>query len=169
MANDKVLLSTTKFKVVQRDTPDGQSTIIQHPGAVVILPLLNPAEICLIKNLRRTVGRTLIELPAGTIESNEPPLQTAYRELAEETGYTADQITPLYDFYVSPGIMNEKMYAFVATGLQAGEQNLMDDEEIEVITAPFEQAVNWIREGKIQDAKTIATLLYFRHFGVTEP
>ena len=159
-----LLLKTKKFTVVEKEFPSGKSVLINHPGAVVILPFVDDDHVCLITNHRKAIDQKLFELPAGTLEPDEPPLQTAIRELAEETGYTARSIEPLLEYFVSPGIMNEKMYVFVARDLQTGEQNLMDDEEIETLVVPFDDVLKWIQTGKIQDAKTIATVLYYKQF-----
>ncbi len=114
----------------------------------------------MIRNYRDAVGRELIELPAGTREPGESALETAKRELAEETGYHCKRLEPLLEFFVSPGIMDETMSVFVASELTAGSQELMDDEEIEPLIVEFEEAIQWIRNGKICDGKTIAILLY---------
>lgn len=166
MAAEKELLKTPKFTVVEREFASGKSTIIRHPGAVVILPFVDEDQVCLIQNQRKAVDQRLYELPAGTLEPGEPPLKTAYRELAEETGYTASTMTPLLDYFVSPGIMDERMYVFVAQDLTRGEQNLMEDEEIETLVVSFDEVLNWVQAGKIQDAKTIATILYYKEFGL---
>lgn len=165
MAAEKELLKTPKFTVVERDFANGKSTIIRHPGAVVILPFVDEDHVCLILNQRKAVDQKLYELPAGTLEPGEPPLNTAYRELAEETGYTAQTMTPLLDYFVSPGIMDERMYVFVAQDLNRGQQNLMEDEEIDTLIVSFNEVISWIRTGRIQDAKTIATILYYKEFG----
>ncbi|HMB95086.1 MAG TPA: NUDIX hydrolase, partial [Tepidisphaeraceae bacterium] len=86
--------------------------VVVHPGAVVILPLLKDDQIVLIRNRRYAVGQILIELPAGTLEKGEPPMNCAGRELLEETGYLAGRIQPIGNFFTSPGILSEKMYAF---------------------------------------------------------
>ncbi len=164
MAADKELLRTPKFSVIERNFDTGKSSIICHPGAVVILPFVDDDHICLIRNNRKAVGQVLIELPAGTLEPTESPLDTAFRELTEETGFAATQIDPLFEYFVSPGIMNEKMHAFVATNPTSGKQKLMDDEEIEPIVTRFSVALEWVQTGKIIDAKTIATLLFFPQF-----
>jgi len=88
--------------------------VVVHPGAVVILPFLDATTILLIKNRRYTVGETLIELPAGTLEKGELPMNCAGRELQEETGFLANRIKPIGSFYASPGILTEKMYIFAA-------------------------------------------------------
>jgi ADP-ribose pyrophosphatase len=136
-----------------------------HPGAVVILPFLDDERILLIRNRRYTIGQILVELPAGGLERGEDPINAAGRELVEETGYLANRLQRLKDFYTSPGILTEKMYAFAAYDLEkTGGQSLEDDEEIEVVPVAFADAVRMIRDGSIQDGKTIATLLLYERF-----
>lgn len=121
----KTLLETRKFKVVRVEqlTPDGrihEREIVVHPGAVTIIPMVDQNHVCLIKNFRVAVGRILIELPAGTLEPNEDPTETARRELTEETGYHAEAMTSLSKFCMSPGILDEVMYLYLAQGLSPG-------------------------------------------------
>ena len=138
--------------------------VIAHPGAVVILPLLDPERIVMIRNVRKAVQRTLLELPAGTLEPNEDPLLCAHRELIEETGYRATTIQPLMQFFPSPGICNEILFAYVAQGLEYVGQALDETEEIEVVTFSFPEVLEMIRQGDICDAKTLCTLFYFHTF-----
>src|SRR5687768_15822636 len=103
------LLETKRFTVVEETVvrPDGHVARLQyveHPGAVAILPLVNDNQVCLIRSRRLTVHKTLIEVPAGTRELNEAPLETARRELAEETGYQATHFAQLATYYPSPGV-----------------------------------------------------------------
>lgn len=164
MNPEKRLLKTPKFTVVERQLPDRSVPVICHPGAVVILPWIDATHICLITNQRSAVNQQLIELPAGTREPAETPAETATRELAEETGFRAGRIEPLFSYYVSPGILDEKMHAFVARDLSPGETQLMEDEEIDTMIVEFEEAIDWVKTGKICDAKTISTLLYYQQF-----
>jgi ADP-ribose pyrophosphatase len=157
------------FVLRQMTTAGGKQItreVCLHPGAVIILPVLDDGRIVLIRNRRHTVFETLLELPAGTLERDaagktEDPAGCAARELTEETGYTAEKIEPFGWFYTSPGILTEKMYAFLATGLKAGAQQLEETEEIQ--TEVFEPAeiLRLIRENQIVDAKSIATLLKY--------
>jgi ADP-ribose pyrophosphatase len=161
----EVLLSTSKFRVVRETVTTGAGNtktreIVRHPGACVIVPLLADGRVCLIRNWRIAVAQTLIELPAGTLEPPEPPRVTAERELIEETGYRAQQIEFLHAFYLSPGILDEKMHLFLATGLTAGEAAREEGEEIENWLVPWDEAVAMIFRGEIQDAKTIVGLLW---------
>jgi ADP-ribose pyrophosphatase len=135
-----------------------------HPGAVVILPFVTPDMILLIRNRRFTIGQYLIELPAGGLEKGEDPINAAGRELVEETGYMAGRLQRLMDFYTSPGILSEKMYAFAAYDLRPTNRELQDDEEIEVLETPLVEAYRMIQDRQIQDGKTIATLLSYERF-----
>jgi ADP-ribose pyrophosphatase len=166
MGDDEVLLKTGRFTVVRRKflTPDGRMharETVQHPGAVVVLPLLEDGRVSLIRNYRSAVDQTLIELPAGTLEPNEDPLQTARRELEEETGFQAAVIEPLCQFFMSPGILNERMHAFLATELTAGPARLEAGEQIEPCLVPWSEALAMAEDGRIQDAKTIAVLFWY--------
>jgi len=138
--------------------------IVVHPGAVVVLPFLNDDEIILIRTKRYAVGQILIELPAGTLERNEDPINCAGRELLEETGYLAGRLRPLGNFFSSPGILSEKMYAYAAHDLEKQEQQLEEGEEIELMSAKFDEAIDMIRTGQIHDGKTMATLLLYDKF-----
>ncbi len=137
---------------------------VAHPGAVVILPILDHDRIVMIRNYRFVVEKELWELPAGTLEPNEPPEKTAYRELIEETGYKAEAITPLINFYTTPGFCNEVMYAYVARGLTAVGQNLDDSEQITVEIKTWDEVLRMVQEGKICDAKTLTALLFYNSF-----
>jgi ADP-ribose pyrophosphatase len=138
--------------------------VVAHPGAVVILPLLRDDTILLIRTFRYAVGQYLLELPAGTLEKNENPMNAAGRELLEETGYLAGRVQPIGNFYTSPGILSEKMYAFAAYDLQKREQALEEGEDIEVMTVPFTEAVGMIKSGQIVDGKSISALLMYERF-----
>jgi len=173
-ADSELLLTTSKFRVVREtvtsDTGRAKTReIIRHPGACVIVPLLDDGRVCLIRNWRIAAGQTLIELPAGTLEPPEPPHITAERELIEETGYRAAKIEFLHAFFLSPGILDEKMHLYVAAGLTAGETALEEGEEIENLLMPWDEAVAMIFRGEIQDAKTIVGLLWVDRLRLTCP
>lgn len=161
MSSKSPVFEAERFQVVEVEV-DGKSKLkVVHPGAVAIVPMIDENTVCLISNRRFAVEETLIEIPAGTREPDEAPDVTARRELAEETGYRAGSIGKLFDYYVSPGILNEKMHVFVATDLTPGPQSLEPDEQIQCQSVPFETALDWIHNGKIRDAKTIASLLFY--------
>ena len=160
------LLKTPRFEVVELTQLDqsGRTVrrqIARHPGAVVILPMVEENRVCLIRNYRVSVDQTLLELPAGTMETGEPPEITARRELIEETGYRAERIELAYKFFTSPGITDELMYLYVATGLTAGEAAREAGEDIENHVVDFDDALRMITDGSIADAKTIVGLMLF--------
>jgi ADP-ribose diphosphatase len=164
----ELLLQTKKFWVVRETVraPSGKDKsreIVRHPGACVLVPMVDDDRVCLIRNFRVSVNTTLIELPAGTLEPNEPPHVTAERELSEETGYRAAKIELLHAFYLSPGILDEKMHLYLATGLSAGATAREEGEEIENLVAPWNQAIDMVFRGQIKDAKTIVGLLWVDH------
>jgi ADP-ribose pyrophosphatase len=174
MTTSETLLTTTKFRVV-RETITSQGgkpktrEIVRHPGACVIVPLLEDGRVCLIRNWRIAVNETLVELPAGTLEPPEPPEKTAERELIEETGYRATSIQFLHAFYLSPGILDEKMHLYLATGLTAGQAAREEGEEIENWLVPLDEAVQMIFSGQIKDAKTIVGLLWAQRLYRKQP
>jgi ADP-ribose pyrophosphatase len=158
------LLTTSRFEVVevQQRTAEGgirPRQVILHPGAVLVIPILEGDRVCLIRNERVAVEKTLIELPAGTIEPPDPPAETAIRELREETGFTARSWRELPGFFMSPGILCERMHVFVAQGLTAGDPARESGENIDNLIVPWEQALRMIDRGEIEDSKTISGLL----------
>jgi len=138
--------------------------VVVHPGAVVVLPFLDADTILLIRNRRYAVGQILVELPAGTLDKGEDPMNCAGRELLEETGYLATRLQPLTNFFSSPGILTERMYAFAAYDLEKRSPALEEGEEIEVMPKKFDEAIDMIRLGQIPDAKSIVTLLAYERF-----
>lgn len=159
----KVRLEVHHFRE-ERTGKRSSREVIAHPGAVVILPFIGDDRILLIKNTRHAVNATLIELPAGTLEHNENPMNAAGRELLEETGFLAGRLQFVGSFFSSPGIMSEKMFAYAAYDLQEKQQALEEGEEIEVMSATLPAALEMIRAGQIMDGKTIATILLYDRF-----
>ncbi|HVU88004.1 MAG TPA: NUDIX hydrolase [Pirellulales bacterium] len=166
MNNPEILLETRRFRVVRRtqQLPDGRLSsreVIEHPGAVAIVPLVDETHVCLIRNYRLAIGQWLLEIPAGTLEPGEDPSETARRELAEETGYTARSLTPLCQLVFSPGILRERMHIFVASGLSPGPTRLEFGEQIATQVMPLTEILAMIERGEVEDAKTVAALLLF--------
>ncbi len=146
--------------------------VIRHPGAVCILPLLTGEEgvrVVMIRNRRFAVGADLWELPAGTLEPDEPPIETAGRELIEETGYEASDIEPIASFYTTPGMTDERMHGFVARGLRDVGQRLEEGEEIRVEVVSAAEALGLIDSGELVDGKSIALLLIADRMGLLGP
>jgi len=159
----ETLLTTRRFHVERRlyDHGHGKTVdkfVVVHPGAAVILPLLDQERIVMIRNFRHSVEKELLELPAGTLEPGEPPIETARRELIEETGYKCGRIEPMMEFYVSPGVITERMHAYLAKDLTWVGQRLEDSEKITVEIVTLAKAREWVTEGSLRDGKTIAVL-----------
>lgn len=162
------LLRARKFTVERREynVPGvGQvhGEVVVHPGAVLILPVRSANEVILIHNYRFVVGRELLELPAGTLEPGEAPAVCAARELEEETGYVAERIEPLCNFYTTPGFTNELMHAFMATGLKHQGQKCEATEQIRVQPMSLSDALDACVDGRIVDGKTIAALQVYHY------
>ena len=164
MTAARILLETRRFRVEQVDEPcaDGSlraREIVIHPGSVVVVPLVSPMEVCLVEVERVAVGRALVELPAGTLDRPEQPAAAAARELAEETGYRAGTLEAVGGYWMSPGILRERMHLFVATDLVPGPQALEPGERITTRRVAWSEAVAMCLDGRIEDAKTIAGIL----------
>lgn len=166
MDSSRVLLQTSRFDVVEVDLPsrDGSRqsrAYVRHAGAVVLLPLIDDDTVVMIRNERSSVGEILLELPAGTREPEEPVLDTAGRELVEETGYRAGELSKICEFYSAPGLGNELMHLVLATDLTEGEQQLETTERIEPVVINRAQIEQMIRKHEIRDSKTLVGLQCF--------
>jgi ADP-ribose pyrophosphatase len=131
---------------------------VHHPGATAIVPMLNEAEIILIKQYRHTLRDYIWEIPAGTLDPNEFPIACAQRELIEETGYSAQNWQQLGEITPVPGYSDERIWIFVANEMAQAAQNLDEDEIVNVHKVRFDEAINMIHRGEIQDSKTIVGL-----------
>ncbi|MBC7332301.1 MAG: NUDIX hydrolase [Synergistetes bacterium] len=148
-------------EVILEDGKKAKREVVEHKGAAVIIPVLDDGKIVTVRQYRYPVGEELIELPAGTLEKEEAPIDAAKRELLEETGYMAKDVQELACFYSSPGFCNEKMHLFLATNLVEGAQKLESDEKVQVEVYSIDELKEMIRKGEIKDAKTIAGILYY--------
>ncbi len=135
---------------------------IQHPGSVVIVPVLDDGRVVLVRQYRRAVGHELLELPAGTLDPRETRTACARRELEEETGWQARTMRRIGEFYAAPGIINERMTVFLARGLRKVAAHPEPDELIRTVILALPSALARIESGAICDAKTIIGLLF--HF-----
>ncbi len=145
-------------RVPLRDGRTVDREVVVHRGAVALVPMVDDSHVCLVRNRRYAVGKTLLEVPAGTIESGESPAQTAARELLEETGYHAGRIRLIRDWYVSPGVMTERMYLFLCEDLEPGQADHQPDEELVTVVVPWSEALAMVEDGRIEDAKTMLAL-----------
>ena len=144
--------------------PNGEESwreVVEHPGAVAVLPVLSDGRLLLIRQYRKAVEDMLIEIPAGKLEAGELPEAAARRELWEETGYEAEDLEFLFSFYTSPGFANERIYLYLARigrGVAQQPLSLDADEFLQPVIVTLEEGMRWIAEGKIQDAKTVAAI-----------
>lgn len=153
------ILSVRIDTVELPDKKYSKREIVEHPGAVAIVPITKEKEIVFVKQFRKATESVLIEIPAGKLEINEQPVNCAVRELKEETGLSAEKIEYVLDYYSSPGFTNERIHLFFATGIVYGEAAPEDDEYIDVIKLNINEAVDMIRRGIIKDGKTITGVL----------
>ena len=147
--------------------PDGfeiERGIVHHRGSAVMMAVDEKKRILLVRQYRLPVRQYLWELPAGTVDPGEKPLQTARRELVEETGYRARKWTKLAEFYPSPGFLSEMMTIYLATGLTAGQARPMDDERIQTRWFTETEVDAMIGSGKIRDAKTNVAFLKWKRY-----
>jgi ADP-ribose pyrophosphatase len=143
--------------------PDGSVSTrehITHPGAVAVLALLDNGNLLLERQFRYAPQREFIELPAGKIDQGEELLVCAQRELLEETGYAAGEWTHLATVWPCIGYANERMEYFLARGLVHHGRNLDDGEFLEVFELSLPEAMDWVRQGRINDSKTLVGLFW---------
>jgi len=143
--------------------PNGRVTgreYIKHPGAVVMIPVLPDGKLALIRQFRYPMGKEFIELPAGKLDEGENHETTAKRELEEEIGFVANQLTELTEIHPCIGYSNERMWLYLAEDLTPTQQKTDHDEFIELIPSQLADAVNMVWSGEISDVKTIIGILW---------
>jgi len=152
-----------QFVELTAQLPNGthtHKTVIDHPGAVVMIPMMDTETVILIRQYRYALAQTVLELPAGTLEPNEDPLTAAQRELQEEIGYQAQTLAPAGMVYPAVSFTNEILHFFIATGLTPSTLPPDDDELIQVVNMPLDEAITQVKQGNIRDAKTILGLYH---------
>ena len=145
--------------------PNGQTAareIVRHRGACVVVAVDEAGRVALVRQYRAPIGRLTWELPAGKLEAGEDPLVCAQRELAEETGYTAQRWTKLTALLSTPGFCDEVLHTYLATDLTRGQEHPDEDEFVQLEMAPMEALVERIFAGDVADGKTIAGVLLAR-------
>jgi ADP-ribose pyrophosphatase len=152
-----------RLRVATVRLPNGRITtreIVEHPGAVAIIPIRDDQKILLTKQYRTAAGRHLLEIPAGTLERGETPASCARRELAEETGHAPGRMRRLFTCYLAPGYSTERIHFFLANHLMPKKARQAEDEMITVQAMTLNEAVKAIEHGRIQDAKTVCAVYY---------
>ena len=157
------------FLSAYRDTvslPDGSHATreyVQHPGAVVVVPLLDDGRVVVERQFRYPVGREMIEFPAGKLDAGEDPLRCGQRELLEETGYTAREWARAGAMHLAIAYSTEVIHIYFARGLTAGERQLDEGEFLDVFSATPDQLLEWSRTGALTDAKTLTCLVWLQN------
>ena len=152
------------FRIDEVELASGRRTkryIVEHPGAVAIIPVLPDGRIVLVRQYRHATGRMLLEIPAGTLEVGETPEECAKRELIEETSYEAGSMEELKRFYTAPGYSSEMIHVFVAKGLRSVKGEMEEDESIRTEIYKLDDVMRMISDNSIEDGKTICGMLAF--------
>ena len=134
--------------------------IVEHPGSVAIVPLLDDKTIVMIEQYRHSIKESILEIPAGTLEKNEAAIECANRELIEETGYEAEELKKLTSCYLAPGYCTELTNIFLATRIKITKQRPEDDEFIKVLSMDLKEVKDKIKNGIIKDAKTLIGIFF---------
>ena len=163
---DGKLLKVHRDVVRLPDGSQGAREYIRHPGAVAVVPLFDDRSVLLERQFRYPHGREFIEVPAGKLEPNEPHLETAKRELLEETGYSAGEWLRLGVIHQGIAHSDEAIDLFLARKLKRERSAALDAGEfLETLIVPFDEAIAMVRDGRITDSKTVAALLWVKTFG----
>lgn len=161
---DGKIISVQVDDVKLPDGKVGKREIVKHPGAVAIIAITDDDKIIFVHQYRKPLEKSILEIPAGRLEEGEKPERTAVRELEEETGYTTDKLTFVTSFYTSPGFANEIIHIYMTTSLKKLTEVVSGDEDefIEIKKLTLDEAVQYVKENKIQDAKTNYAVLYLQ-------
>ncbi len=149
------------LRVDQVRREDGKTAtreVVEHQGAAAIVPIIHDNNVVLVRQYRYAVITELLEIPAGTLEQGETPEECATRELEEETGYKCKEIRKIMEFFPVPGYSTEKIHVYLAKGLTKTQMRTEEDERINVDIMPVKIALQKIRSGEINDAKSICAL-----------
>lgn len=166
---DGTVLFKGNFLEARRDKvrlPDGHTATreyVVHPGAVVVIPMLDDGRVVLERQFRYPVGLVMVEFPAGKLDAGEDPLVCGQRELLEETGYSAREWARAGAMHLAVGYSTEIIHIYFARGLSLGERQLDHGEFVDVFTAGADELLRWCGDGTVTDAKTLACALWLRN------
>ncbi len=156
------IIDVTLEKVRLPNGNEGMREVVRHSGAVAVIAQTDEGKYVFVRQFRKPLERTIVEIPAGKLEKDEEPLETAKRELKEETGYSCNNIEHIISFYTSPGFADEIIHLYKATELTKGKQHMDDDEFLDVIELTLEEAQQLVNNQEIIDAKTAYAVLYLQ-------
>ncbi|OIK09481.1 ADP-ribose pyrophosphatase [Bacillus sp. MUM 116] len=156
-----------RLELQEVELPNGKKAkreIIKHPGAVAIIAITDENKIIMVEQYRKALERTIVEIPAGKLEKGEDPAECALRELEEETSYVCECLELLTSFYTSPGFADEIIHVYLAKGLSKKENSaeLDEDEFVNIEELTLEEAIQYMKDQKIYDAKTIYAVQYLQ-------
>lgn len=157
---DGRIISLRLDTVVLPNGKTSQREIVEHRGAVAMVPMLDRDTVILVRQYRRAAASCLLEIPAGTRDHNEDIEFCARRELAEEINYKAGRMVKLFHSYMAPGYSTEIIHTFLALDLTPTDGHTDEDEFLEIVPTPFSEAMEMIKRGEIVDAKSISGLLF---------
>ena len=160
--------AVVRLRVDRVRMPSGREAVrevVEHSGAVTIVAVDREGRVLLVRQHRHPTGRSLLELPAGTLDRDEEPGACAARELAEETGFQASRLQRLGGFFVSPGYCTEYIQVYLATDLEPGNAGGGDEEEMQVLALPLVEVLRLVEAGELEDAKSLAALLLYLRRG----
>lgn len=153
------------LQVDEVELPDGNLStreLVKHPGAVAIIAVTKEKKLVLVRQYRKALDKTIVEIPAGKLEQGEDPKCCAERELEEETGYKSNGLQFVVSFYTSPGFADELVYIFFTNELETGQVNTDEDEFVEKLELSIEEALGLIETKEIHDAKTVYAVQYLQ-------
>ncbi|MGO4888305.1 NUDIX hydrolase [Anaerobacillus sp. MEB173] len=153
------------LNLVDVELPNGEKSkreIVNHPGAVAIIALTPDEKLLLLRQFRKPLERTIIEIPAGKLEKGEDPLDAAVRELEEETGYKTNELKHITSFYTSPGFADELIHLYYTDQLLPGQTNMDDDEFLDVLEVTLDEALEFVEKEEVYDAKTVFAIQYLQ-------
>ena len=161
----KVVYQGKRLKVEEVEYLDGEKIIhrehVKAGNAIIILPITEDNKVIMVQEPRTPIGKVILDLPAGMIESGEEPSKAAIRELEEETGYLANKIEFLREYYQTVGYSDEKIQIYLATHLRKTKQHLDEDEEIRVIEIPLEEAIQMLNKNEIATASANIAFMHY--------